>query len=225
MKFDAIARVTASWRVTAKLGATTMFGTIFATMLGAPILSMDAATAQEINLPQLLLGDRYDTFSRGEESQIVIRVRDWNSKEGSSKADFCGTGFNFSQLGLSGDGFDFPHAGGRSRSVGFPRTSGSYDFPRPGGNVSYFQLPVGARSPQIIGCLDNQRNILFINIQPPRSQPVSQPGQSPTPPVQPIPQPPVQPQTTSPLDINSSSQQSPFKPGFTPNGQIMMPQQ
>ena len=168
---------------------------LFIATLAVTVVQTSSAQAQEINLPQLLLGESYGTFARGEESQIVIRVRNFNDK-----GDACGSGFNLSRLGGARDEFDFPHAGGRSLSTDLPRSSGSYDFPRPGSSASSFQLPVGSRSPQIVGCLDYQRNILFITIRPPVQQ-------SPTSPVEPRPTPRPNPQPDTP-----------------PTGQVMLPQ-
>jgi hypothetical protein len=180
--------------------------------LVAALAPTHRAVAQDINLPQLLLGESYSAFSRQEESQIVIRVRDV-----SSQADACGSGFNLSHLGGGQDGFDFPRPGsGRSSSFELPRSGGNYDFPRPGGMVSYFQLPVNARSPQIVGCLDNQRNILFINIRP-QSKP------QPVPPVEvtrPTPAPTPSPQPPEPKrDILLPPQPNPNDPPitYTPN--------
>ncbi len=187
---------------------------VLTAMLATTVVQTGNAKAQEVNLPQLLLGENYGTFARGEESQIVIRVRDFSGKD-----DSCGTGFNLSRLGVAGDGFDFPHPGGRSTLTDLPRSSGVYDFPRPGGSISSFQLPVGSRSPQIVGCLDAQRNILFITIRPPAAK------QSPTPPVegrQPTPVPPPKPDTppTGQIILPQSSTATQQPTGF-----VVLPQQ
>lgn len=139
------------------------------------------AIAQEYGIPQFLLGEGIG--ERGSESQIVIRVRDSRDR-----SNLCGNGSNLSRLGI---GEDFPRPGGSRNGYDFPRPgqSSSYDFPRPGGSsVNYFQLPIGARNPDIIGCLDTQRNIVFINIlktqtreQPPATPNQPQPSPSPSP--------------------------------------------
>jgi hypothetical protein len=173
-----------------------------------PAVMPTAATAQDITLPQLLVSD---SARSGQESQIVIRVRDFDGKE-----DACRTGFDLSRLGVASDGFDFPHPGRRSQSFGLPQSGNFSDFPRPGGSVSAFQLPVGSRSPQIMGCLDYQRNILFITIRPqvkaqPQPQPeVKQPQPSPTPAGQIMVPPSPTPQTPTPQ---------------TPTSFILLPQQ
>jgi hypothetical protein len=151
-----------------------------AILIMAAISLPGVAIAQEYGIPQFLLGEGIG--ERGSESQIVIRVRD-----GRDRSNLCGNGTNLSRLGI---GEDFPRPGSSRNGYDFPRPgqSSGYDFPRPGGSsVNYFQLPIGARNPDLIGCIDTQRNIVFINIfktqikeqSPTPSQP--QPSPTPTP--------------------------------------------
>lgn len=167
------------------------------TALIASTLVSTSAMAQDFGLPPILL-QQSGSF-RNSESQIVIRVGNFSDRDSA-----CGSGFNGSQLGLS-DGFDFPHPGGD----GFPRSgrSNNFDFPRPGGSsVNSFQLPSGSKNPDIIGCIDTQRNILFINIIRPQIKeqsppPIQNPPLQTVPPIRPLPNPPVlQPQSESPLN-------------------------
>lgn len=146
------------------------------------------ANAGEFGLPLSILSETVDKTS---DSQIVIRVR--TSYE---RNNLCGTGFNLSRLGIDNDGFDFPRPG-----AGI----GRFDFPRPSGSLSYFQLPVGAKNPDIIGCVDTQRNIVFLNIlKPPAPQPVTpQPTPVPTyPPTQSNPNDPAQTYPLNQVDPN-----------------------
>ena len=155
------------------------------------MLVSSSARAQDFGLPSLLL-QQSESF-RNSDSQIVIRIRNFADRDA-----VCGSGFNGSRLGIS-DGFDFPRPSGSGYE--FPRSSRSnnFDFPRPGGSsLNSFQLPNGSKNPDIIGCVDTQRNILFINIirpqvkeqippvqNPSREQPLdpSIPQTKPTPPV------------------------------------------
>lgn len=117
------------------------------------------ATANEFGLPLSIVADHSD-------AQIVIRVR--TTRE---RSQLCGSGFDLSRLGIDKDGFDFPRPG-----AGI----GRFDFPRPGGSLNYFQLPAGAKNPDIIGCVDTQRNIVFLNIfKLPTQPPISSPEPSP----------------------------------------------
>lgn len=146
----------------------------------ASMLVSSSARAQDFGLPSILL-QQSESF-RNSDSQIVIRIRNFADRDAA-----CGSGFNGSRLGIS-DGFDFPRPSGQSYE--FPRSSRSnnFDFPRPGGSsLNSFQLPNGSKNPDVVGCVDAQRNILFINIirpqvkeqspppvqNPPREQPPS----------------------------------------------------
>lgn len=155
----------------------TMFG-IFSVLLPG------VALAQEFGIPRFVLGDR----GSDSESQIIIRVR--NS---SDHSNLCGSRFNLAQ-----DGYEFPRPG--SAQNGYISRSGrstSYEFPRPSGSINYFQLPTGAKNPDLIGCVDTQRNIVFINIlKPPvKAQPTPEPAypSAPQTQVQPEPQPAMSP--------------------------------
>ncbi len=155
------------------------------------MLVSSSARAQDFGLPFLLL-QQSESF-RNSDSQIVIRIRNFADREVA-----CGSGFSGSRLGIS-DGFDFPRPGGQSYE--FPRSSrGNFDFPRPGG-LNSFQLPSGSKNPDIVGCVDTQRNILFINIIRPQVKEQIQPMQPP-PPVREQPPSPLIPQTrsTTPID-------------------------
>ncbi len=153
-------------------------------LLAGAIVSMlvsTSAKAQDFGLPPILL-QQSESF-RNSDSQIVIRIRNFVDRDA-----VCGSGFNGSRLGIS-DGFDFPHPGGHGYD---PRSSrNNFDFPRPGGSsLNSFQLPNGSKNPDIVGCIDTQRNIVFINIIRPQVK-----EQSPLP----IQNPPVREQPPSPL--------------------------
>ncbi len=151
-----------------------------------------AVSAQEFGIPASVLANQ--TFQRNLESQIVIRVRSTSDRQ-----NLCGSGFDLSRLGVATDGFDFPHPGSRT----------GYDFPRPSGSsANYFQLPSGAKNPDIIGCVDPQRNILFINIF--RQIQSSNPAQNQPIPVTPSPEPTYQTEPTIPKPF------SPNYPGIKP---------
>jgi hypothetical protein len=112
------------------------------------IVLQTSVSAQEFGIPASVLANQ--TFQRNSDSQIVIRVRSTSDRQ-----NLCGNDFDLSRLGVETDGFDFPRPGSRR----------GYDFPRPGSSsLHYFQIPQGAKQPDIIGCVDPQRNILFINI-------------------------------------------------------------
>ncbi|MCY7323528.1 MAG: hypothetical protein LH660_17410 [Phormidesmis sp. CAN_BIN36] len=159
----------------------------------ASILFSTSTRAQDFGLPPILL-QQSESF-RNSDSQIVIRIRNFADRDAA-----CGSGFNGSRLGIS-DGFDFPHPSGNGSE--FPRSSRSnnFDFPRPGGSLNSFQLPSGSKNPDIVGCIDTQRNILFINIIRPQVKEQSQPTQT-TSPVREQPPSPLIPQTrsTPPID-------------------------
>ena len=160
-------------------------------LLAGAIVSMlvsTSAKAQDFGLPSLLL-QQSESF-RNSDSQIVIRIRNFADRDA-----VCGSGFNGSRLGIS-NGFDFPRPSGSGYE--FPRSSRSnnFDFPRPGGSsLNSFQLPNGSKNSDIVGCIDTQRNILFINIIRPQAKEQSQPTQ--TPPVREQPSSPLIPQTRS----------------------------
>ena len=158
----------------------------------ASMLFSTSARAQDFGLPPILLQPS-ESF-RNSDSQIVIRIRNFADRDAA-----CGSGFNGSRLGIS-DGFDFPRPSGSE----FPRSSRSnnFDFPRPGG-LNSFQLPSGSKNPDIVGCVDTQRNILFINIIRPQAKEQSQPTQTP-PPVREQPPSPSIPQTRSTPPINQT---------------------
>ncbi len=180
----------------------------------ASTLVSTTAMAQDFGLPPILL-QQSGSF-RNSDSQIVIRVGDFTDRDSA-----CGSGFNGSRLGLS-DGFDFPRPGGSRDEVLRSGRFNNFDFPRPGGSsVNSFQLPSGSKNPDIIGCIDTQRNILFINIIRPYAReqsppPVQNPPLQTVPPVrEPLPNPPSrQPQSSSPLN------QSPV---YTPNNPAGFP--
>jgi hypothetical protein len=184
--------------------------------LGVMITALAATSATAQDLSQIVSGS---TFSRGQDSTLVISVRD----EG-DRGDLCGNGFSFPRPGGSSESFDFPHPG-RRISADFPRS------PRTMGNVAlgslrYFQLPADSKTPDIVGCLDPQQNILFLTIQrsrpslpkPPVSAPAvpSSPGnlQSPLPSQPTAPEQTIQTQI---FRINSGSQNP------TPNSRTLNP--
>lgn len=121
------------------------------------------------------------------ESTIVITVRDFKA------SDPCGNRFSFPRPGNTLDSFDFPHPG---QAIGFS------DFPRPGGVtnfsgiptetrlVRYFQLPAASPNPDIVGCLDTRRNVLFITIKSQQRQETvpapAAPAPQPAPATQPV---------------------------------------
>lgn len=109
-------------------------------MLGVVALIPNAAQAQEFGLSQSII----DAYSGDFESQIVIRVR----KPG-DRSNLCGT-----RAGMINDDYNFPRPGS---------VANNYDFPHPGSS-NYFQLPTGSRNPDMIGCIDRTRNLVFINI-------------------------------------------------------------
>lgn len=175
-----------------------------------------SATAQDlsqIHLSQITGGG--STFSRSQASTLVISVRD----EG-DRGDFCGNGFSFLRPGGSSESFDFPHPG---RRIGAdlprsPRTLGHFAM----GSLRYFQLPADSKTPDIVGCLDPQQNILFLTIQRSRPSLPKPPVSAPAPAVPSPPgnlQSPLPSQSTAPeqtiqtqiFQINSGS------PNFTPN--------
>ena len=120
------------------------------TLLGIlSLLLPSVVLAQEYGIPRIAFEER----AQDSESQIVIRVRNANDR-----ANLCGSKLNLSQFGT--DDYDFPR----------PGRSTSYDFPKPNGSINHFQLPVGAKDPEIIGCVDTRRNIVFINILKPQPQ-------------------------------------------------------
>jgi len=162
----------------------------------ASTLLSTSAMAQDFGLPPILL-QQSGSF-RNSDSQIVIRVGNFTDRDSA-----CGSGFNGSRLGS--DGFDFPRPSGDR----FPRSehSNNFDFPRPGSSsLTSFQLPNGSNNSDIIGCIDTQRNILFINIIRPQIKEQSPPSiQNPllqtVPLIRPLPNPPVlQPQSSFPLN-------------------------
>lgn len=122
-------------------------------LMATAVLIPAAVKAQDYGIPQNLLTEQLSDLST--DSHIVIRV-----KKTGDRSNLCGV--RMSRIGvLPGDGFDYPRPGG---------TTNRYDFPRPGGS-NYFQLPTSARNPDIIGCIDRTRNILFINIFKAAEQP------------------------------------------------------
>lgn len=176
-----------------------------------PAIVLSKPALAQIDLSQTVIGNFSSTFTstqarNTQASNIVISVRDFSPND-----DFCGssTSFSLPRPGRFGDGFDFPHAGRQADSFPHPgRTITTF----PGGATTYFQLPVGVRNPDIIGCVDAQRNTVFITIR-------SQRQVMPMPP-QPQPQPslpPVQPPPTQTAPSNS--------PPTYPQTQIRMPQQ
>ncbi|MCY7276320.1 MAG: hypothetical protein LH702_21935 [Phormidesmis sp. CAN_BIN44] len=177
----------------------------------ASALFSTSAMAQDFGLPPILL--QQSSSFRNSDSQIVIRVGDFTDRDSA-----CGSGFNGSRLGS--DGFEFPHPGGDR----FPRSrrSNNFDFPRPGGSsLTSFQLPNGSKNPDIIGCIDTQRNILFINIIRPQIKeqsppPIQNPSLQTVPPIRPLPNPPVlQPPLPSPL--NQTPIYNPSRPAGFPS--------
>lgn len=185
-----------------------------------PAVMPKPAVAQ-VDLSQIITGgfnsSLISTQTRNTQaSNIVISIRDFSQTD-----TFCGNSmsFSFPQPGSFGDGFDFPHAGRQADS--FPHPGRSITT-FPGGATTYFQLPVGVRNPDIIGCVDAQRNTVFITIR-------SQRQVTPTPP-QPQPQPslpPVQPPSTqtAPGSVTPTypqtqillPRQTPFFPSGSPN--------
>lgn len=162
----------------------------------ASTLFSTSAMAQDFGLPPILL--QQSSSFRNSESQIVIRVGNFTDRDSA-----CGSGFNGSRLGSAG--FEFPHPGGDE----FPRSRrfNNFDFPRRGGSsLTSFQLPNGSKNPDIIGCIDTQRNILFLNIIRPQIKeqsppPTQNPSLQTVPPLRPLPNPPVlQPPLPSPLN-------------------------
>jgi hypothetical protein len=174
-----------------------------------PAIAVSKPAAAQVDPSQMMTGSFHSivtaTQTRNSQvSNIVISVRDF------SQADtFCGSSmsFSFPLPGSLGDGFDFPRAGRRADRFPQPgRTITSFA----GGTATYFQLPAGAHNPDIIGCVDTQRNTVFITIKPQRQ----------TAPVQPQPQPSLPP-------VQTPSTQTPpgtLTPTY-PQTQILMPQQ
>ena len=159
---------------------------LLAITLVPAIVGSNPAIAQ-IDLSQPLTGSFSSTFTSTQthstqSSNIVISIRDFSSND-----NFCGNSvsFSLSRPGSFGDGFDFPHAGRQAENFSHPgRTITAF----PGGATTYFQLPVGVRNPDLIGCVDTQRNTVFITIRsqrqvmPTMTQPQPQPS---LPPIQP----------------------------------------
>ncbi|MEB3292448.1 MAG: hypothetical protein VKJ24_04755 [Synechococcales bacterium] len=93
-------------------------------------------------------------------THIVITI-------GNGDRNTCGSGFNLSRVSIQ-DGFDFPKPGS-GRSSDFPSPSRSYSslgYPAPLGATRAFQLPTGAQSPDVVGCVDSHQNILYLTIHP-----------------------------------------------------------
>ena len=171
----------------------------------ASMLFSTSSGAQDFGLPPLL--QQSEAF-RNSDSQIVIRVRNFADRDAA-----CGSGFNGSRVGIS-DGFDFPRPSGYE----LPRSgsANNFDFPRPGGSLNSFQLPNGSKNPDIVGCIDTQRNILFINIIRPQVKEQIQPTQT-TPPVREQPPSPLIPQTRSTPSIDQTPIDTQNNPaGFYP---------
>ena len=170
-------------------------------------------------LPQIIPGSVNSTFTatqtrNTQTSNIVISVRDFSSND-----DFCGNSGNVSFLRSSslGDGFDFPHAG--RQSDGFPH-AGKTITAFPGGATTYFQLPAGARNPDIIGCVDAQRNTVFLTIRSQRQTTATQPQSQPEPSLPPI-NPPTQTTPSNPIAPSPQTQillprQTPVPAGVSP---------
>ncbi len=181
--------------------------------LGVMITASAATSATAQDLSQIVGSG--STFSRNQDSTLVISVRD----EG-DRGDLCGNGFSFPRPGGSSESFDFPHPG-RRIGADFPRstrTLGNFAM----GSLRYFQLPADSKTPDIVGCLDPQQNILFLTIKRSRPSlpkpPVSAPAPAvPSPPdnlQSPLPLQPTAPEQniqTQIFQINSGS------PNFTPN--------
>lgn len=182
-------------------------------VLGAMITASAATSATAQDLSQIVGGS---TFSRSQDSTLVISVRDEGDRN-----DLCGNSFSFPRPGSSSESFDFPHPG-RRIGTDFPRstrTLGNFAL----GSLRYFQLPADSKTPDIVGCLDPQQNILFLTIKrsrqslPTPSAPIvpAQPSSLPSPqPSQPAA--PEQTIQTQIFRINSGSQNSaPNSTGFT----------
>jgi hypothetical protein len=180
---------------------------ILAVMIAASTTT--SATAQDLS--QILSGG--SRFTHSPDSTIIISVRELGG-------DVCGNGFNFPRPGGSADAFDFPHPRRRIGTNEFPRLSrtlGNFAL----GSLRYFQLPVDSKTPDIVGCLDAQQNILFLNISPRRSSQPTPPAPTPSPvppspntlqsPLPATPLAPAQNPQTQLFQINSGAQ------NFTPN--------
>jgi len=158
-----------------------LFGTLNASFL--------ASTAQAESFRPTSIEGRYgtslSTLSQGT-SRVVISVGDGS--------DRCGSGFGWnagldgfgSGLGSgSGDEFDF-YRPGRASTASSARSGGALrEFM---GNQNTFQLPNNQQQPDIVGCIDYSRNIVFINLRPrviqestPMPTPVPAPIPTPTP--------------------------------------------
>lgn len=108
-----------------------------ALMIGAVALIPGAVHAQEYGLSQGMI----EAFSGGTESQIVIRVR------------------------KPGDQLHICSASTRTLDPRYnvQRPETNIYYVRPGGS-NYFQLPTESKNPDIVGCIDRARNVVYINI-------------------------------------------------------------
>jgi hypothetical protein len=130
--------------------------------LGCVLAMAIGASAQANPASNRSLDGKYGTLPSANqpETHIVITI-------GSGDRTACGSRFNLSRVGM-GDGFDFPKPGS-GRSTDFPSPSGSYSslgYPAAMGSTREFQLPAAVPSPDVVGCVDAQRNILYLTIHP-----------------------------------------------------------
>ncbi|PSB30079.1 hypothetical protein [Stenomitos frigidus] len=189
-----------------------------------PAIAESKPAQAQVNLSQLVTGGFNAPFTatqpRNAQANIVISVRDFSPTD-----DFCGSSvsFSFARPGSLSDGFDFSHAG--RQSIGFPHPVRSLTG-SVGGATTYFQLPAGVRNPDLIGCVDTQRNTVFITIkpqrqaaptqpQPPQPEPSLPPAQTPSMQTPPNRLTPTVPQT----QIRLPQQNQSFPAGVSPNNQ------
>lgn len=159
MKSTVMQSTVATQNWTRELRKGGVVGLMLATLLGwVPTAQAQPQGFETRSLSQI--SQISQAVSRTGDSRIVITIGDGK--------DICGNRFSLNQVGLS-DGFDFPKPGGVMGSFDFPRPGGatsSLGYPAPIGTASTFQLPQGTQQPDIVGCVDSQRNIVFINIRP-----------------------------------------------------------
>lgn len=185
------------------------------TMTIGPVVTGSTAVLAQIDQSRLLPTSIDSTISHRQESRIVISVREFSAKDNLCESRF-GYAYSASAAGstYAGDwgGFDFPHAG-RSRAIDdFPHPSKpTHTFSR---SLSRsFQLPAGSANPDIVGCVDTQRNVVFIHIKPQQklptqlspSIPIPPPRTEPQSPSIPVP-PPQQPTPSTPISPRNPAQ-------------------
>lgn len=151
-----------------------------------PVVTLPNSVLAQVDQSRLLPNSIYSTVSRNQESRIVISVREFSQKDNlcESRFGYVVSDGDASSFATGGDwgGFDFPHAG-RRRAENFSHSSQSIRTFSSRVSRS-FQLPAGSANPDIVGCVDTQRNVVFIHIKPQQKLPTQLSPSVPVPPPQ-----------------------------------------